>query len=71
MITPRKLADGSSTGYGCGLAISTRGGQNVLGHNGAVAGFYAINTMIPAATSAVVLLSNFDSYDAVEISMAG
>ena len=65
MTTPRKLADGSSAGYGCGLSVSTRNGTTVLSHNGAVAGFYALNTMIPATRSALVLLSNFDSYDAV------
>ncbi|MFB3853936.1 MAG: serine hydrolase domain-containing protein [Vicinamibacterales bacterium] len=65
MTTPRKLADGSSAGYGCGLAIATRNGTEVLTHNGAVAGFYALNTMIPASRSAVVLFSNLDSYDAV------
>ena len=65
MTTPRKLADGSSAGYGCGLSVSTRNGTTVLSHNGAVAGFYALNTMIPATRSAVVLFSNLDSYDAV------
>jgi CubicO group peptidase (beta-lactamase class C family) len=65
MTTPRTLADGSSAGYGCGLAVSTRNGTTVLSHNGAVAGFYALNTMIPATRSAVVLFSNLDSYDAV------
>ncbi|MBE3132235.1 MAG: serine hydrolase [Acidobacteria bacterium] len=65
MTTPRKLADGSSAGYGCGLAVSTRNGTAVLSHNGAVAGFYALNAMIPATRSAVVLFSNLDSYEAV------
>jgi CubicO group peptidase (beta-lactamase class C family) len=70
MTTPRKLADGTASGYGCGLAVSTRSGQTVLSHNGAVAGFYALNTMVPASRSAVVLLSNLDSYDAVNAAYA-
>ena len=65
MTSPRKLADGTMSNYGCGLAVGKRGDQPVLGHNGAVAGFYAQNTMFPKTKSAVVLLSNFDSYDAV------
>jgi D-alanyl-D-alanine carboxypeptidase len=65
MTSPRKLADGSMSNYGCGLAVGKRGDQPVLGHNGAVAGFYALNNMFPQTKSAVVMLSNFDSYDAV------
>ncbi len=66
MTNPRKLTDGTISNYGCGLAIGTRGGQPVLSHDGAVAGFYAQNTMFPATKSAVVLLSNFDAYEAVK-----
>lgn len=65
MATPRTLANGASAGYGCGLAVGTRGGQTVLSHNGAVAGFYALNAMVPATRSALILFSNLDSYDAV------
>ena len=42
-----------------------RNGRAVYSHNGAVAGFYALNTIIPSLRAAVVLLSNFDNYDAV------
>jgi CubicO group peptidase (beta-lactamase class C family) len=65
MTSPRKLADGTLSNYGCGLAVGKRGEQPLLGHSGAVAGFYAQNNMFPQSKSAVVLLSNFDSYDAV------
>jgi len=65
MTTPRELADGRISGYGCGLSISLRSGRRVLSHNGAVAGFYALNACVPSTKSAVVVLSNFDSYDAV------
>lgn len=65
MTSPRKLADGTMSNYGCGLVAGKRAEQPVLGHSGAVAGFYALNTMFPQTKSALVLLSNFDSYDAV------
>jgi CubicO group peptidase (beta-lactamase class C family) len=70
MTAPRKLSDGSMSDYGCGLAIGRRGDQQVLGHNGAVAGFYAQNTMVPATRSAAVLLSNFDASAAVNATYA-
>ncbi len=65
MTTARKLADGRPTGYGCGLSVGERSGITVLSHNGAVAGFYALNTMIPSSKSAAILLSNFDDYNEV------
>jgi CubicO group peptidase (beta-lactamase class C family) len=65
MTSARKLVDGAMSNYGCGLGIGKRGDQPTLGHNGAVAGFYAQNTMFPRTKSAVILLSNFDAYDAV------
>jgi len=65
MTTSRKLADGRLTGYGCGLSVGERNGVTVLSHNGAVAGFYALNTMIPSSKSAAILLSNFDDYNEV------
>jgi D-alanyl-D-alanine carboxypeptidase len=60
LTTPRRLADGRSTGYGCGEGVSDRGSALVLTHGGAVAGFTAQNTVIPATRSAVVLLANQD-----------
>ncbi len=65
MTTPRQLADGRTSVYGCGLSISFRSERRVLAHNGAVAGFYALNSCVPSTKSAVVVLSNFESYDAV------
>jgi D-alanyl-D-alanine carboxypeptidase len=65
MTTPRKLTDGSVSNYGCGLGIAKRGHQTVYSHSGAVAGFYALNTMFSATRSAVILLSNLDAYDSV------
>ena len=60
LTTPRRLSDGRSTGYGCGEGVSDRGDALVLRHGGAVSGFVAQNTVIPATRSAVVLLANTD-----------
>jgi D-alanyl-D-alanine carboxypeptidase len=61
MTSPRKLADGRMSNYGCGLSVGDRGGAAVLGHNGAVAGFLAYNTMVPSTGTAVAMVSNFDA----------
>jgi len=66
MTTPRTLKDGTVSNYGCGLRIGKRGADTILSHSGAVAGFYALNTVIPSTRTAVVLLSNLDSYAAVD-----
>jgi len=60
LTTPRRLADGRSTSYGCGDGVSDRGEAVVLTHGGAVSGFTAQNTVIPATRSAIVLLANAD-----------
>jgi CubicO group peptidase (beta-lactamase class C family) len=60
LATPQRLTDGRTSGYGCGESVNDRGPAVVLSHGGAVAGFVAQNTIIPATRSAVVLLSNTD-----------
>jgi D-alanyl-D-alanine carboxypeptidase len=61
LATPQRLSDGRSSGYGCGESVTDRGYPAVmLTHGGAVAGFVAQNSIIPATQSAVVLLSNTD-----------
>ncbi|HVO33958.1 MAG TPA: serine hydrolase domain-containing protein, partial [Gemmatimonadales bacterium] len=60
LTTPRHLADGRSTGYGCGEGVSDRGEAVVLSHAGAVSGFTASNTIVPATHSAIALLTNQD-----------
>ena len=67
---PRHLADGRSTGYGCGDWVSDRGDAIVLWHDGAVSGFTAQNTVIPATRSAVVLMSNADFGSLTELNRA-
>ncbi len=66
MTMPRTLKDGTISNYGCGLGVRKRSADTILNHSGAVAGFYALNTVIPSTRSAVVLLSNLDSYTAVD-----
>ena len=60
MTTAQRLTDGRSSGYGCGQSVNDRGPAVVLSHGGAVSGFVAQNTIIPATRSAVVMLSNTD-----------
>ncbi|MEP6491205.1 MAG: serine hydrolase domain-containing protein [bacterium] len=60
MTTAQRLTDGRSSGYGCGEGVNDRGQVVVLSHGGAVSGFVAQNTVIPATRSAVVLLANTD-----------
>ena len=60
MTTEQRLSDGRSSGYGCGESVNDRGPALVLSHGGAVSGFVAQNTVIPATRSAVVVLSNTD-----------
>lgn len=61
MTTPRLLADGSSTHYGCGLDVATIYGWTVLSHGGAVSGFISSNRFVPEARSALVVLTNGES----------
>jgi CubicO group peptidase (beta-lactamase class C family) len=58
MTKPRRLANGKSSNYGCGLSVGTRDGMTVFTHGGAVSGFIARNTFIPETQSAVVVVIN-------------
>jgi D-alanyl-D-alanine carboxypeptidase len=60
LTTPRRLPDGRSTGYSCGLGVRDHGSALVLSHSGAVSGYVAWNVMIPATRSAAVVLANMD-----------
>lgn len=63
MSEPRRLANGKSADYGCGLAIGRVAGETVLRHGGAVSGFHAFNAMLPRSRSALVLLTNCEHVD--------
>jgi D-alanyl-D-alanine carboxypeptidase len=59
MITPSRLNDGTPTGYGMGLAISTdRRGLREIGHNGGGFGFSSQAWWHPDSQLAMVLLTN-------------
>lgn len=60
MTLPRTLADGRTSGYGCGQALRDRGPVLVLSHNGGVSGFNSMNTFIPATKSGVAVIANAD-----------
>lgn len=60
MTTSQRLSDGRASGYGCGESVNDRAVAIILSHGGAVSGFVAQNTVIPATRSAVVVLSNTD-----------
>jgi D-alanyl-D-alanine carboxypeptidase len=68
LTTPRHLADGRSTGYGCGDGVVEEGPAVVFKHGGAVSGFVARNIVVPATRSAIVLMANTDfaTLDAIE-----
>ena len=70
LTTAQRLTDGRSSGYGCGESVNDRGPAVVLSHGGAVSGFVAQNTVIPATRSAVVMLSNTDASPIGEIFQA-
>ncbi len=60
MTTPRRLTDGRSSGYGCGLQLRDRGAALVLAHGGGVSGFNSTNAFVPSSKSGVVVIANAD-----------
>lgn len=58
LTSPRILADGRSTGYGCGMFVSLTGDAVKYDHGGAVAGSVSQSVIIPATRSAIVIFSN-------------
>jgi D-alanyl-D-alanine carboxypeptidase len=58
---PRQLANGLSTGYGCGIVSRERDGMRFLTHGGGVGGFTARNSLIPGTRSAVVVMTNVEN----------
>jgi hypothetical protein len=64
MTSPQRLANGSSTGYGLGLKISSYRGLEVIEHGGGWLGSSCQMLKIPAAGLSVVLLDNGNCYGA-------
>jgi CubicO group peptidase (beta-lactamase class C family) len=60
MTTPRKLANGRSTEYGCGLGVRIQAGRQVISHTGATSGFNTYNAVVPSTRSAVIMISNLE-----------
>lgn len=58
MTSPRELATGKTSQYGCGLGLGNAEGDRVFQHGGAVFGFLAHSAVMPRSNSGVVLLSN-------------
>ncbi len=59
--TPRRLADGRATKYGCGVYVAANGsGDTVLRHTGSYSGFRTFNVLEPRTHTAVVAISNRD-----------
>ncbi|HEX4958287.1 MAG TPA: serine hydrolase [Lacibacter sp.] len=72
LITPYKLANGKSTNYGYGLAISTIQGSPVYSHGGGIPGFLTYGIYMPKEDVFVAVFSNCDckSPDAAATKMA-
>jgi CubicO group peptidase (beta-lactamase class C family) len=47
--------------YGMGWMIDERGGQRYLWHNGEIAGYHAMNALLPDEHLAVIVLANADA----------
>lgn len=70
LTTPRVLADGRGTDYGCGLGVRHQGGETLWSHSGAVSGFLAYNAFVPRTRTGVVLLVNTDGAPAGDLHLA-
>lgn len=56
--TEVRLADGSGTGYGLGVELSSMFGHRMLRHSGGTSGFSAMNYLFPDDRAAIVVLTN-------------
>jgi CubicO group peptidase (beta-lactamase class C family) len=61
MFTNVMLKNGKPTGYGFGVQVSERDGQQVISHSGEVSGFVSQNTIYPDNKAAVTVLTNIDA----------
>ena len=67
LMTPRLLKNGRSTGYSCGFGVENMSGETALVHFGSVSGFVTVNALIPRTRSAVILLTNADYADIIDL----
>ena len=61
MATPYTLKDGTSTGYGYGLQVSTLRGRQAVEHGGGINGFSTYGLSLPAERVYVAVLCNTES----------
>jgi CubicO group peptidase (beta-lactamase class C family) len=66
---PQHLSDGRVSMYGCGVYVSTKGGEELLQHSGRDAGFSGWSALLPRTRSSVVVLSNRDDVSPVDLGM--
>ena len=60
------LKNGTSTGYGLGVDVSSTAGHRTIEHSGEMSGFTAENIVYPDDSLAVVVLTNQDAATAAE-----
>jgi hypothetical protein len=58
MSTPARLTNGTATGYGFGLGMTTENGHRYIGHGGGINGFSAMLSAYPDDSLIVVVLAN-------------
>ncbi len=64
MLSPGRLKDGKSTGYGCGIFVRGEGDQRTIEHGGGINGFVSYLGRAPARGPTVAVLVNREGYDA-------
>lgn len=58
MSTPGRLTNGTATGYGFGLGMTTENGHRQIGHGGGINGFSSMLSAFPDDSLIVVVLAN-------------
>ena len=64
MLTPVRLKDGKSSGYGLGVFLTDRDGHPIIEHSGEISGFVSENVVFPVDRAAIVVLTNQDASSA-------
>lgn len=67
---PRRLVDGTVTGYGLGLARAPLGGHELIGHGGSLPGFKNHFLVAPGLGVGVVLLANREEIDPMALCLS-
>lgn len=67
MYTPQFAADGSGGNYGLGWQLGESNGYQRIGHAGVINGFHVSMTRYPDQDFTIIVLSNFETEDIVQI----